>query len=303
MMELLKIEEFAQTKAGGTPSTTVSEYWKNGNIPWLNSGALNQGVVKSTSKFITKLGLEESSTKLMPPDTILIALTGATTGVIGYLTFEACANQSVVGILPSKRHFPKYLYYYLNLIRQKVLKDASGTAQPGINQKYVKNIQIPIPPLDEQKHIVAKLDSCFEAIDKAHANVEKNLNNAKELFKSNLQLAIGGEITKEWRKNNPHIEHSNKTIERIISVRNRLVKNKKLKYSKLIKNSKSFKHESRLPKNWCWVKANEILFVTKLAGFEYTKHINLQSEGEIPVIRAQNVRPIHMERVFEKASG
>jgi len=114
-MELLKIEEFAQTKAGGTPSTTVSEYWKNGNIPWLNSGALNQGVVKSTSKFITKLGLEESSTKLMPPDTILIALTGATTGVIGYLTFEACANQSVVGILPSKRHFPNIIIYILGL--------------------------------------------------------------------------------------------------------------------------------------------------------------------------------------------
>ena len=184
MIELLNIEEFAETKAGGTPSTKVPEYWENGNIPWLNSGALNQGIVKSTSKFITKLGLEKSSAKLMPPDTVLIALTGATTGVAGYLTFEACANQSVVGILPSKRHFPKYLYYYLILIRQKVLKDASGAAQPGVNQKYVKNIQIPIPPLDEQKRIVAILDKCFEAIDKARANVEKNLQNAKELFQS-----------------------------------------------------------------------------------------------------------------------
>ena len=186
MIEYLKICNFTETKAGGTPSTKVKEYWENGDIPWLNSGALNQGIVKTTSKYITKLGLDNSSTKLMPPDTILIALTGATTGITGYLTFEACANQSVVGILPSKRHFPKYLYYYLILIRQKVLKDASGAAQPGVNQKYVKNIQIPIPPIDEQKRIVAKLDECFEAIDKARANVEKNLNNAKELFQSQL---------------------------------------------------------------------------------------------------------------------
>ena len=190
MIEYLKICNFTETKAGGTPSTKVKEYWENGDIPWLNSGALNQGIVKTTSKYITKLGLDNSSTKLMPPDTILIALTGATTGITGYLTFEACANQSVVGILPSKRHFPKYLYYYLILIRQKVLKDASGAAQPGVNQKYVKNIQIPIPPIDEQKRIVAKLDECFEAIDKARANVEKNLNNAKELFQSQLNQSF-----------------------------------------------------------------------------------------------------------------
>jgi|TARA_Y100000294_G_scaffold87019_1_gene81372 type I restriction enzyme S subunit len=196
MIEYLKICNFTETKAGGTPSTKVKEYWENGDIPWLNSGALNQGIVKTTSKYITKLGLDNSSTKLMPPDTILIALTGATTGITGYLTFEACANQSVVGILPSKRHFPKYLYYYLILIRQKVLKDASGAAQPGVNQKYVKNIQIPIPPIDEQKRIVAKLDECFEAIDKARANVEKNLNNAKELFQSQLNQSFSqrGEV-------------------------------------------------------------------------------------------------------------
>ena len=196
MIEYLKICNFTETKAGGTPSTKVKEYWENGDIPWLNSGALNQGIVKTTSKYITKLGLDNSSTKLMPPETILIALTGATTGITGYLTFEACANQSVVGILPSKRHFPKYLYYYLILIRQKVLKDASGAAQPGVNQKYVKNIQIPIPPIDEQKRIVAKLDECFEAIDKARANVEKNLNNAKELFQSQLNQSFSqrGEV-------------------------------------------------------------------------------------------------------------
>src|ERR1035437_2746789 len=107
-----KIKDFAEVITGGTPSTTVKEYWENGDIPWLNSGELNEDIVVKSDNFITKLGLEKSAARLMPQDSVLIALTGATTGVVGYLTIEACANQSVTGILPSKRHHPKYLYYY-----------------------------------------------------------------------------------------------------------------------------------------------------------------------------------------------
>jgi type I restriction enzyme, S subunit len=186
MTQFLEIGSFAETKAGGTPSTKIKEYWNNGEIPWINSGALNQGIIKNCSKYITQIGLDNSSAKLMPADTVLIALTGATTGITGYLTFESSANQSVVGVLPSKKHYPKYLYYYFISIRDRVLNDANGAAQPGINQKYVKKIIVPLPTIEKQKQIVAKLDDAFAAIDTAKLNVEKNLENAKELFQSKL---------------------------------------------------------------------------------------------------------------------
>ena len=99
-----KISNFTDVITGGTPSTTKKEYWENGNIPWLNSGELNQEIITTCDNYITEIGLQNSSSKLMPKDTVLIALTGTTTGVVGYLTFEACANQSVTGILPSKNH-------------------------------------------------------------------------------------------------------------------------------------------------------------------------------------------------------
>ncbi len=156
--EKLKIKDFASVVTGGTPSTSVSEYWDNGNIPWLNSGELNQGLVTSCSNYITNAGLKNSSTKMMPADTVLIALTGATTGVTGYLTFEASANQSVTGILPSQKHEPRYLYYYLSSIRPKILNDAYGGAQKHISQQYVKEIEVLLPPLNVQKKIADTLD-------------------------------------------------------------------------------------------------------------------------------------------------
>lgn len=157
--EYLKISDFAEVITGGTPSTTKKEYWESGTIPWLNSGELNQEIVAKCDNHITEFGIANSAAKLMPKDTVLIALTGATTGVVGYLTFEACANQSVTGILPSKRHHPKFLYYYLKSIREKVLSESYGGAQKHISQGYVKDLQIPLPPLATQKRIAEILDA------------------------------------------------------------------------------------------------------------------------------------------------
>jgi type I restriction enzyme S subunit len=158
----VKIKDFAETITGGTPSTTKKEYWEGGTIPWLNSGELNQRVVTYSTNFITEKGLKESNAKMMPSQTVLIALTGATTGMTAFLTFEACANQSVTGVLPSSEHYPRFLYYYLSSIRNKILSDSYGGAQKHISQGYVQNIQIPLPPLSTQQKIAAILDKADE---------------------------------------------------------------------------------------------------------------------------------------------
>ncbi|MCH7592458.1 MAG: restriction endonuclease subunit S, partial [Planctomycetes bacterium] len=138
-MKHLRVEEFAKVITGGTPSTRISSYW-DGEIPWLNSGDLNQGIIHASSKLITKAGLKNSAARMMPMDSVLIALTGATTGVTALLKIVACANQSVTGILPSSSHIPKYLYYYLSSIRSKVIDQSYGGAQKHISQGFVKKI-------------------------------------------------------------------------------------------------------------------------------------------------------------------
>jgi type I restriction enzyme, S subunit len=198
MIEFLKIGDFAEVITGGTPSTLNKEYWEGGDIPWLNSGELNQDIVNSSRNFITKEGLRNSAARLMPPDSVLIALTGATTGKIGYLTFEACANQSVTGILPSERHFPKFLYFYLNSIRKKVLNDAYGGAQPHISQGYVKNLKISLPPLENQKKIAAILDKA----DELRRNDKKILEKFDRLAQSIFLEMFGDPVMNEkgWEK-------------------------------------------------------------------------------------------------------
>ena len=182
MIEYFKVEDFAQVITGGTPSTKNKAYWEDGHIPWLNSGELNQDIIVSSRNHITSIGLEKSAAKLMPKDSVLIALTGATTGVVGYLTFEACANQSVTGILPSEKHFPKFLFYYLKSIRPQVLNDAYGGAQPHISQGYVKQLKIPLPPLGEQKKIAAILDATDDYRQKTKALIDKYDQLTQSLF-------------------------------------------------------------------------------------------------------------------------
>lgn len=180
--EKKKIKEFTSVITGGTPSTSVPTYWENGNIPWINSGELNQEFVTSCSKYITKEGLQSSSSRLMPPDTVLIALTGTTTGKTAYLTFEACANQSVTGILPSSVHNPKYLYYFLTSYRSKILNDAYGGAQKHISQQYVKEIEVPLPPLHIQQQIADTLDKANALRRKDQELLQKYDELAQAIF-------------------------------------------------------------------------------------------------------------------------
>lgn len=156
-MEYKKINELTTVVTGGTPSTRKNEYWDNGDIPWLQSGCCQNCDVDSTEKYITKEGYNNSSTHMMSADTVMIALTGATAGKVGYLKFEACGNQSITGILPCESLNQRYLFFYLLSQREKILADCVGGAQAHISQSYVKNMTIPILAIKEQEQIVGEL--------------------------------------------------------------------------------------------------------------------------------------------------
>lgn len=167
--DITTIGKLASSKSGGTPSTIKEEYWKNGNVPWINSGALKDNFVNQPSTLITKIGLENSSAKLLPKKTVLIALTGATTGRVGILDIESSTNQSVVGILPNSKFVSEFLFYTLMHSREQVLKMCTGAAQPHINKAIVDNFLVPLPPLSEQHAIATTLRTVQEAKEKTDA--------------------------------------------------------------------------------------------------------------------------------------
>ena len=184
------IKEVAKTSAGGTPKKSHREYYGGGEIPWLQSGAVAQGEIFESKTFITKEGLDNSSAKLFPKNTVLVAMYGATAAQVGILRFEACTNQAVCGILPSKHLIPEYTFYYFLSQKSNLLAQAVGNAQPNINQAKIKETLIPVPPLDVQRRIVARLDAAFAALDQAQANVERCVELAGEVWESSVSKEI-----------------------------------------------------------------------------------------------------------------
>lgn len=181
-----RIGDVCKTGAGGTPLKSKKEFYDGGDVPWLLSGEVSQGEIFESKKFITKEGLENSSAKIFPVNTVLVAMYGATAGQVGILRFEAATNQAVCGIYPCVDALPEYLFYAMLSKQAELIKTATGNAQPNISQIKIKNTEIPFPSMPEQKRIVAILDEAFAGISQAVANAEKNLANARELFESYL---------------------------------------------------------------------------------------------------------------------
>ena len=165
-MRYVRLPEIAKMGSGGTPLRKNKEYYANGTIPWLKSGELNNGPVISAEEYITEKALEESSAKIAPKKSLLVAMYGATAGKVGILDFDSSMNQAICFIIPDKDQvIVRYLYYYLMSKNQELLDKREGGGQPNINQKILKNLKIPLPSLSKQKAIVAKLDRAQRLID------------------------------------------------------------------------------------------------------------------------------------------
>lgn len=154
---------------GGTPSRAKPEYW-NGTIPWINSGEVNNFRIIKPSETITELGLTKSATKLLPLKTTVIAITGATLGQVSLLEIDACANQSVVGIIPNDDYPYEYIYPLIKQSINKLTSHQTGGAQQHINKQNVESLDILVPTaadLDKYCNTVHNLyemiaNNCFE---------------------------------------------------------------------------------------------------------------------------------------------
>jgi type I restriction enzyme S subunit len=159
-----KVGEIFNTYAGGTPIKTHKEYYEGGDIPWIRSGEVCCKYITECEMFITEEGMNNSSAKYYPENTVLVAMYGATAAQVGILKFEATSNQAVCGILPHKDFVPEYVYYWFSNIQEELAAQAQGGAQPNISQIKIKNVVIPYAPLSEQQAIVSHLETLSEKL-------------------------------------------------------------------------------------------------------------------------------------------
>ena len=187
---LVQLDSICQTASGGTPNSSTREYYENGTINWLKSGEVRQGLIYSSEQKITELGLKNSSAKIFPVDTVLVAMYGATAGQVGLLKVESATNQAICGILPSDRILPKFLFYLLKGKKEFLITQSTGGAQPNISQKIIRNLQIPLPSLSIQENIVAELDGYQKIIDGAQQVVDNYVPNVT-IDKTWREISIG----------------------------------------------------------------------------------------------------------------
>ena len=141
------VSEFcAETKSGSTPSRINNEYWENGTISWVKSGEVHNNITLQTEEYITPLGLSESSTKLLPKDTVLMAMYGVTAGEVGYLAIEATTNQAICGMICRSKAEAAYLYFSLIQSQAKISRLSNGGAQDNLSKNFIDNIKIAGPP-------------------------------------------------------------------------------------------------------------------------------------------------------------
>jgi type I restriction enzyme S subunit len=192
--QIKKLGEVCVTTSGGTPSRGNKAYY-NGSIPWVKSGELNKGVIYDTEEKITEEAIKNSSAKIFPKGTLLIALYGATIGKLAFLGVDAATNQAVCGIYQNDSIDSKYIYNFLFHKKQDLVKQGIGGAQPNISQTILKKLEIPIPSLETQQAIVSKIEELFSALDKGIDDLKTAQQQLKTYRQSVLKWAFEGKLS------------------------------------------------------------------------------------------------------------
>lgn len=139
-------EYCADTKSGSTPSRANSEFWRNGTISWVKSGEVHNNITLRTEEYITQAGLDGSSTKLLPKDTVLMAMYGVTAGEVGYLAIEAATNQAICGMICKSKAEAAYLYFSLIQSQAEISRLSNGGAQDNLSKNFIDEIKLVVPP-------------------------------------------------------------------------------------------------------------------------------------------------------------
>ena len=253
----VKVGNVGSWSSGATPSRTNPAYY-GGSIPWLKTGDLNDGFIQEVPEYITDLALEKTSLRLNPIGSVLMAMYGATIGKLGILEIPVTTNQACCACIPYAGMNNKYLFYYLMSMRQSYIGMAEGGAQPNISKEKIVNSLIPIPPAEEQRRIVAKIEELLPYVDRYAAAYEKleqfNAKFPEDMKKSVLQYAIQGKLVEQREE-----EGTGKELyQQIQTEKQRLIKEGKIKMEKPLPEISEDEVPFEIPDSWRWCYVGDL---------------------------------------------
>ena len=192
----IRIGDIFDVEVGSTPKRSIAAYW-NGTINWVSSGEVHINAIATTKEKITEAGLANSSTNLQPAGTVLLAMIGEgkTRGQAAILNTNAAHNQNTAAILVSKTPCdPKYIYYFLLLNYENTRRVGSGNNQKALNKERVRALRFPFTSFEEQRIIVANIESRFSVFDSIERTINASLQQAESLRQSILKQAFEGSL-------------------------------------------------------------------------------------------------------------
>ena len=237
--------EVGKWQSGATPSRLCKEYY-GGDIPWLKTGDLNDGYITDIPEYITQKALKETSVKLNPAGSVLIAMYGATIGKVGILTFPATTNQACCACVEYEATDQQYLFYFLLSHKENFIRQGGGGAQPNISKEKIVETLLPLPPFNEQKRIVNEVEKWFSIIDKIESGTIELESHVKQTKSKILDLAISGKLVPQDPDDEPVIE----LLKRINPG------------FKPCDNSHYENLPFEIPSTWVWVSHNDILEIS-----------------------------------------
>lgn len=273
----VKVGNVGSWSSGATPSRTNPAYY-GGIIPWLKTGDLNDGFIKKIPEFITDLALEKTSVRLNPVGSVLMAMYGATIGKLGILDISATTNQACCACIPYEGIHNKYLFYYLMSMRRSYIGMAEGGAQPNISKEKIVNSLIPLPPLAEQKRIVAKIEELLPLIGRYAVAYEKleqfNAKFPEDMKKSILQYAIQGKLVEQ----RPEEGTGEELYQQIQAEKQHLITEKKIKKEKPLPEIAENEIPFDIPESWKWVRLNNIAESIVDCPHSTPKYLDMETE-------------------------
>ena len=217
--DALTVGDVATVATGKTPSRKEPKYWKDGDMPWLTSASTGAIYTESAEQFVTKRAVDECSLKVFPPGTLLLAMygEGKTRGQVTELRLSATCNQACAAVTADEQKILRS-YLKLRLLEnyEETRKAAAGGAQPNLNLNKVRVISISVPDEKEQTEIVRRVDQLFAHADRIEQQVNNALARVNNLTPSILAKAFRGELTEQWRKENPELISGENSAEALL---------------------------------------------------------------------------------------
>lgn len=193
---VVRLGYFARVLNGSTPSRIYTEYWMEGDVPWLSSSKVNEDVITEPSEWVTETARIESGLKIMPAGSVVIGLVGQgrTRGMSALMAIDAAINQNIAAIIPGNRFVGRYLHYLLQHMYEPVREGGRGANQPALNCELIADLRVLLPPLNEQKAIAEHLDRVSEDLSAFSAKIEHSVALLREYRTALISAAVTGKI-------------------------------------------------------------------------------------------------------------